>query len=301
MTRAPDTLRRGFSLIELMVVVAILAIITGQILAIFSSQLRTYAGQKAALETQDDARLAADLLFADSRMAGFMIPPVAGLSAVDGGNAAADILCLSDPSIMDDAEVEQTLERFDGTALAAAVGAGVNTADLDATDLDVDGDGDDDFAVGSGIILVDGINTHCARITAIAGGTFTFTPRTPVGYAATTAGIAVPAVVYELNNGLLRNNLLISRHVEDLQVEFGIDLDDDGQIAGAEFPIHGLFGQDATLVKRVQLSVLARTAAPDETLTGQGRQQVANRAAAGVADNFRRRLITASATPRNML
>jgi prepilin-type N-terminal cleavage/methylation domain-containing protein len=294
--------QQGFTLIELLVVVAVLGIITAQILAIFSNQLQTYQGQKAVLETQDDARLSADLIFNDVRMAGYMIPRVAAISAVDGGNANPDLLCVSEASVFDDVQVDLATDRFSGASLTAALGATGGQALLDPAELDIDGDGNIDFAEQSGIIIVDGTNTHCAQIDTIAGGTFDFTPDTPGTFAATaTGGIAVPAVVYQWSAaGLSRNGLLVSRHVEDLQVEFGIDLNDDGQLTGGEFPIHGLFGQDPTLVRLVRLSVLARTATEDQVLTGNGRQAVANRAA-GAVDDFRRRLVTVSATPRNMM
>jgi len=293
----------GFTLIELMLVVGILAIVTAQILGIFSSQLQTYQGQKAAIETQDDARLAADLVFNDVRMAGYMIPRSAAISALDGGNAGTDTLCVSDPAVLDDVQVDLATDRFPGASLTDALGGTDTQVKLNPAELDIDGDGDDDFAVDAGIIIVDGTNTHCARITNIAGvsGTITFTPATPGGYAATTAGVAAPAVVYERTGaGLTRNTLLVSRHVEDLQIEFGVDANDDGQLSGGEFPIHGLFGQNPTLVRLVRLSVLARAAVEDTQIEGSGRQAVANRTA-GAADDYRRRLVTVSATPRNLL
>jgi hypothetical protein len=235
-------------------------------------------------------------------MAGYMIPQAGAISAVDGGNAGSDLLCVSDASLWDDTQVDLATGRFGGASLTAALGAAQSVVQLDTTELDIDGDGDDDFSANAGIILVDGTNTHCAVIRSIGGGVFVFVPPTPAGYAATISGIAVPAIAYQrAASGLSRNGLLVSRHVEDLQVEFGVDANDDGQLTGAEFPIHGLFGQDPTLVRLVRLSVLTRTASEDQVLTGNGRQAVANRAAAGAADNYRRRLVTVSATPRNLL
>ena len=113
---------------------------------------------------------------------------------------------------------------------------------------------------------------------------------------------AVPAIVYELvGAGLTRNTLPLSGQVEDFQVEYGVDVNDDGQLAGSEFPLHGMNGRDASLVRRVRLSVLTRTVSEDPALSGAGRQAVANRNASGTPDAFRRRLVTGTVAPRNLL
>lgn len=294
----------GFSLIELMVVLVITAIVVGYILSIFAGQILTYEGQRAAVEVQDDARLVSDLILHDLRMAGFMMPPAGGVSGLDGGNGAADRLCVSDPSVLDDDQVEAASDRFEGAILASDLNGG-SSADLVAGELDVDGDGAADFAVNAGVILVEGTDTHCARITGLGGGNIQFTPAVPAGFDANAPNArAIPAIVYEIGaGGLLRNNLVVSRQVEDLQVEYGVDANDDGQIVGAgEFPLHGLIGNEPTLLRIVRLSVLTRTTLEDPQLpNGSGRPAVANRVAAGTPDAFRRRLVTASAAPRNLL
>jgi hypothetical protein len=112
----------------------------------------------------------------------------------------------------------------------------------------------------------------------------------------------VPAIFYARTSaGLIRNSLVVSRQVEDLQVEYAVDGDDDGQISGGEFPIHGLSGQNPGLMRGMRLSVLTRTIIEDPNITGSGRQAVANRSASGTADAYRRRLVTVSVAPRNLL
>ena len=46
----------GFTTIELLIALAITAIVSSQVLAMFSSQLQIYIGAKRALESQEDAR-----------------------------------------------------------------------------------------------------------------------------------------------------------------------------------------------------------------------------------------------------
>jgi hypothetical protein len=116
-----------------------------------------------------------------------------------------------------------------------------------------------------------------------------------------TGAVAVPAVVYELTNSeLRRNNVALSSQVEDIQVEFGVDANGDGQIGTGEFPLHSLAGNDPALVRTVRLSILTRTAREDAQFSGSGRGAVANRDAAGTDDAFQRRLVTVTAAPRNL-
>jgi len=295
----------GFSLIELMVAMLVLSIVTVGILNVFSNQKRGYIAQKRMVDTQEDARLIGDIVFSDVRMAGFMVPRFTSMTSRDGGTSGADALCTSDPTVIDDTILALMNDRFDGASTTAAVGAAQAFILLTPAERDIDGDGNGDFAVGSGIIIADGTKSHCARVVAMSSTAVAFTPATPVGFAASVAtGRAVPAIVYELSgNQLTRNNLLISPQVEDIQIEYGVDVDDNGQLGVGEFPIHSLDGFDPAQILTVRLSVLTRTARPDDSLiaSGIGRQALANRNAASSADAFRRRLTTLTAAPRNLL
>jgi prepilin-type N-terminal cleavage/methylation domain-containing protein len=291
----------GLSLVEVLIGMLILAVVSSQALAMLQSQLTTYHSQKRVLDTQEDSRLVADVILVDIRMAGFMIPPIAGISSVDGGNLNADRLCVSEWSQMDPDALEDASGRFSGTGLDNPLGAGDSTVDLTAGEMDIDDDGNDDYADDMGIIISDGTNSHCARITNVAGSTLTFTPASNV--ALPTAGTtAVPAIVYEINNtnDLLRNNLLLTNQVDDLQIQYGVDNDGDGLLGAGEFWLDTLDGSDHSAIMQVRLSVLTRTSSEDTQLTGAGRQRVANRDP-GAADDFRRRLVTVAAAPRNLL
>ena len=295
------TQRSGFTLVELLIALVVSAMVVAQAFVIFGTQHATAIGHERAVEVQEDARLVANAVLADVRMAGFMVPRVAALASVDGGANAADRLCASDPDVLDDARVAAAPDRFDRARVLAAVGAGANSVQLLGSTLDVDGDGVDDFAVGAGLVLADGASSHCARIEQIAGDTLQFTPPTPAGFSATSAGRAAPAAIYELDaGGLSRNGLRLATQVEDLQVEFGVDADGDGQLGAGEFPIHDLNGSDPARVRMVQITVITRADAEDPKLTSSGRPAAANRSA-GAPDDFRRRRVTASVLPRNLL
>jgi hypothetical protein len=179
--------------------------------------------------------------------------------------------------------------------------------------MDMDADGTLDFAVNGGIIIAEGRKTHCARITAInSTGLVTFVPSVPPAFTPVLSDtMAVPAAVYELSGtSLTRNTVTLSSQVEDLQIEFGVDVNQDGQLGAGEGPINNLndydstqaqFGYDPRLIRLVRLSVLTRTSREDANVSTPGRLGLANRAGSGTADSFQRRLVSVSAAPRNIL
>jgi prepilin-type N-terminal cleavage/methylation domain-containing protein len=291
----------GFTLIEILIAMAIFGIVIAQAFAVFTVQHRTYNGTERSIEVQEDARLVADAVLLDVRMAGYMVPRATGIASIDGGSSASDRLCTSDWNTIGDAAVATAVERFDRAEIAAAVANGETSVQVSAGHLDVDDDGVNDFAVGQGIILADGTSSHCAEIQSIGGTTIGFLPQTPAGFSLTTAtGRVTPAVIWEVSGtDLLRNGIRLSNQVEDLQVEFGVDADGDGQLAGGEFPIHDLNGSDASAILRVRLSVTGRADREDELQTS-GRPAAANRSA-GTPDGFRRRSTITSVVPRNLL
>ena len=228
-----------------------------------------------------------------------MIPGIAAIATADGGVANPDRLCTSDSSVISDASLDAALDRFDGASLTATLGASATVVNLSG--LDIDADSNPDFSVPRGIIVSNGVMSHCARITGIAGNAIPFIPATPAGFSATLgSAVAVPAIVYEVDNdGLFRNTLLVSQQVEDLQLEFAVDNDGDGTIGAGEFPIHDLTGSDLDEIGGVQLYLLTRSDTPDPNFSGPGRQSLANRDA-GAPDSFRRRLVSVAVAPRNL-
>lgn len=295
----------GFTILELLVSLAILGIVTVQILGMIQTQQRQASAHREVVEVQEDVRLVSDLMLADIRMAGFMLPSSVGISSFDGGAGGSDRVCVSDPTIVNAGVLGGALSRFAGARTTAALGGAAASATVPAADLDIDDDGDDDFSVGSGVIVSDGTSSHCARITGLTNAgltrTISFTPATVAGFAiASGAGIVAPAIVYEVTAaGLLRNNLLFSAQVEDIQVEFGVDTDLDGELTGGEFPVHSLVA-DTDRVRTVRLSVVTQTTRADLGFINGGLPAIANRNA-GAVDTMRRRVAVNTVAPRNFL
>jgi prepilin-type N-terminal cleavage/methylation domain-containing protein len=293
----------GFTLVELIVAMFVLAILTVQMFALFTSQHKLFMNHEDTVEVQEDSRLATAFVLSDLRMAGYMVPRSAAIASRDGGTGGSDVFCASDSTIINDSTLATAGGHFNRASLTADVDASKNKVTVAAGDLDIDGDGDVDFIEGRGVIIGDGAVSHCATITNVntGSGQITFTPATPAGFSAPIPGVrAVPARIYQLNGSALqRDGTTLSTLVEDVQVEFGVDSDGNGQLDGGEFPIHDLNGFDPALVRQVRLTLITRVPVEDPDLRGSGRPAAANRTA-GAADGFRRRAFVATAFPRNL-
>jgi prepilin-type N-terminal cleavage/methylation domain-containing protein len=303
---------QGFTLIELLVALAILAVLSAQLFLVFQTQKATYVTNEQALDAQEDARLVMDLIASDARMAGYMIPEVAGVASIDGGNSDADDLCVSDSTVINDAVLDSASDHFT-RARMASVDSGTQITLSSVAQLNVDNDASsaNDFSVGQGIIISDGAVSHCARITAIdaSNGEIDFDTALASGsITALNANIgaarAVPAVLYRVGtSGLTRNGVIVSSEIEDLQIEFGVDVNSDNQLSGSsEVDRDSLGGSDPALVRAIQISVIARSPQPDPDYLGsdRGRPASANRNA-GASDTFLRRRFVSSVLPRNLM
>jgi prepilin-type N-terminal cleavage/methylation domain-containing protein len=294
---------QGFTLIELSVAILIMSVLTIQVFSLFSKQHETFVNHEDTVEAQEDSRLVAGFMLADLRMSGYMVPRVAGVASMDGGNANPDMVCVSDRSIINDDTLVDADGHFDRASLMNDVDAGETVVKLSAGHLDIDDDGDVDFEKERGVIIGDGTASHCALVTLVntADNEISFKPPTPAGFSASVPAVrVVPARIYRIDgNGLVRDDSTLSTLVEDLQVEFGVDANDNGQLDGGEFPIHDLNGFDASLVRSVRLTLISRTPTEDPELPTAGRPAAGNRVG-GEADGFRRRSVIATAFPRNL-
>lgn len=321
----------GFSLIEVMIVVVIMGIVTGQMFMVLSSQRRTFLVNNQALNTQETARVVSDLISFDTRMAGFMVPTFAGVSSEDGGPNNPDRFCVSDPSFAltpldgtPSPSMDNTGEKFVGVAGIFAAGTSLGPVGT----LDVDGDGVNDFAANAGVIISDGVQdaiaptqTFCDRIDSITGAPGFFTINLENGGSVIPPGTLVsiiPAIVYEQGpiagvvasnaTSLSRNGIPLSNSVDDLQIRYWVDSQTpDGLMAGAEWPIddlnNGAAWMDLNAVRRIQISIDSVGTQGEQQegvqFNRRGRPAVANRAA-GLPDDLPRRSFSVDVLPRNL-
>ena len=85
----------GFSLIELMIAIAVMGVVTSQIFIVMGNQKKVYSSNERAVDTQETARMTLDLVSFDTRVGGYMIPAWTAVSSVDGGTADPDRYCAS--------------------------------------------------------------------------------------------------------------------------------------------------------------------------------------------------------------
>jgi prepilin-type N-terminal cleavage/methylation domain-containing protein len=314
-----STEQRGFTIIELMIALLILGIVTAQVMVVFGTQRRTALVSDRLLDVQAGARTVIDLIAHDLRMAGMLVPRVAGVSSVDGGTGGADRLCVSDASYFVtplDGSPSPSLDNR-GSHFTNATVTAVTAMGVFLQSLDIDDAGSTiDFVPGDGIIVSDGNKTHCAQIVAIFGNQINLEPThmIPGGTFASTAGlVAVPAIIYELdepNLTLMRNGVTLATSTEDLQVEYWVDNQmPDGLVGGTEFPIHdlnaspGAWQIQTDRISRVRVSVVARTDVGDSdgaVVSQRYRRPASANRTQGAFDEFRRRRFSVSLTPRNL-
>ena len=184
--------RSGFTLIELMVSLALLAVVTVYLTEMLTRQSRAYSVVDTVTEVQQNVRAIANLLEREMRVTGLLVPESAAVCGLDS-TAASDVLFVTDAeAVRFGSALDYNLGvpvngGYSGTSnndllqLEDPSGAGLPsppdpggtllTVDGSATyDLDGDGVNDSDFRQGAGVVVVDRNNpqrgSSCGIITS---------------------------------------------------------------------------------------------------------------------------------------
>ncbi len=98
---------------------------------------------------------------------------------------------------------------------------------------------------------------------------------------------------------LLRNGVVVSTQVEDLQVRFGVDDNRNHVVDNGEFPIDDLMASvhDLAMIRTTRVLLTSRSVTPNANFAGR-RTQAANRDA-GAVDHYKRRRVTVDVALRN--
>jgi prepilin-type N-terminal cleavage/methylation domain-containing protein len=330
--------REGFTLVELLVASAVLLLVMLYVTQAFTVQQKTYVVVDQVTEAQQNLRAVADLVERDARRAGYLVPSQAAVCSHDATTSGDRLYVSNADAIRTVYALEDGNEdlsqsygaRVTGVTAAWSRTGASQTVPLERNWIDVAADGSD-FAVGSGVILANRANDDapvaCGTVTAITSGT---TLTVDLGSTSITAGgpgatiVAVPAHVYNLVAAtsttparLFRDGVLLASDVEDFQVSFFFDLDDDlvvdagemfGTAAGTAQPYELLPANtrpSPSTLREVQINLVTVTRDDDPNRAwnlGAG-QVTGNRTAASLSagDGKRRRVYSARVRPRNVL
>jgi prepilin-type N-terminal cleavage/methylation domain-containing protein len=313
----------GFTIIELLVASAILAIVMVFTMQIFTVNNRAYIKIDSVVDTQQSVRAIASIFERDLRHAGMMVPEGAAICGKDNTDAP-DLLYISDHTAINPVDAIGT---FDGARVIGVtqVNFGPDSFGLDTLVLepdtpdpsyDSDGNGvnDSDFNKnGGGVIITDlsdpDRGSVCGTVEGVNLGTkfISIDIKTDsFDTAASATLIAVPAIEYRIDSGkLYRNGLLLADGVEDLQLAFF--LDENGNFSLDVGELYGISGNDyvakdsdASELRAVRLNVVTRTRSEDERFTQGFFQNMENRDTVPGQDGYRRRVHTAIVRMRNI-
>jgi prepilin-type N-terminal cleavage/methylation domain-containing protein len=331
--------RAGFSLIELVVVMAILGLVAVYMGRILTVNEKTYSQTDQVSQAQQNLRAIDDLLERDLRHAGLMVPDAVAVCGVDEVNAP-DTLYVSDALAIDP---QGDFFTYAGASVTAGNASSTGSATLTLSDLiiepspptrpayDADGNGtnDSDFQQWGGVIIASTSNptagVACGTIAAVNVGSNQITVNVRSALSATTDLIAVPAHEYRIQGTqLLWNGNALADGVEDMQVTYIIENDSppNNQVAANEIfgddetSAHQLFNQSnpnpgggsvtltgsaSELVREVEVSIVVRARLEDEDFNMGRFQGTGNRNVSSVtADGFRRRVVTTKVMLRNV-
>jgi prepilin-type N-terminal cleavage/methylation domain-containing protein len=312
----------GFTLIELMVAMGILAVAAVYLLETFTVNQRSYTVLDQTVESQQNLRAIADLIDRDVRHAGMMVPEAAAICGVDS-TSGPDLLYLSDYEAVDpgnDVLSYNGARILTGTPSGTGITLGLNSLIIEPSpsrpfyDTNADGTNDSDFQRGGGVIVADrrnpGRGVACGSITAVNAGSNSIGVDFASGALGTgsppTELVAVPAIEYRINgqSELRRNDLPLAKGIEDLQIAYLFDTDGDNVIddvrgvAGANYDPSTRSIED---LREVRINFVARTRGEDPRFpTGQFIARE-NRTPVTTADGYRRRLHTSTIMPRNLV
>jgi Tfp pilus assembly protein PilW len=313
-----------------MVAAAIMGIVMVYIMSSFTTQRDTYAVVEQVSEAQQNTRAIAGLVERDLRSAGYMVPAAAAACGRDS-NSAADTLFVSDwnaiapadqlTSALHSQELGSTVSGTPGTG--SSVSISVDDVIIDGTASYSASGTNSDFQLNGGAILVDVNNPGrgCAAgiVTSVPSATSVVVDM-PTGLGATITAAPdlrlIPATVYQVITPpgstipeLQRNGTTFARNVEDLQLAWFYDDDDDGQVGSNEY--RGGVGNaydsstvDGTKLREVRFNLVLRTGDTDpRNSSSAGRGQAReNRVSGSVPDDDgrRRRVHTSTIRLRNV-
>lgn len=329
----------GFTLLELLVALALSSIIVVAAMATFQMQNDTYTVVDQTTQVQQNMRAIADLIERDARSTAMGLPEEVAACGVDSQNAPDTVFVTDTAAVVpfdgagNLAENQPVFAQVDNPGPAVTTGGQVLLLDRMILEQNVVPPPaayvNADFQVNGGVIVANSDRPSqgnaCGIITAINVGAQTITVNflTPnaVPWTPGEQLVAVPAHVYQILvvNGisvLQRNGTLLASDVEDLQAVWFVDenqdgIRDPGEMLGAAgepffLSVNAVGITDYRRLREMRINVIVRTrdngpGSTDGAFIQAGPQAMENRGFVAVPnDGFLRRVHTTTVRLRNV-
>lgn len=301
---------KGITLIEMMVAIAIAAVVTTGAFMFFNNTYSFTVVHGQTAEMQREGRIAMDIIGREIRATGFGIrEPLTG--TIQG---ATEVIQPGNNADPDPVGVANKLDRITllggyqrvgtltaaatagATAFAVALLPGVAAATLDNKTITVGG-----FYLGTVTARTGATNPV---ITVSPALNRDFSTRNSVFIIQTIryrvgipAGETEPVLFREIdldNNGTFDQTAVIASGIEDLQFAYLLSNGNEPDSPAAVTP------PAVPLIRAVRVSILSRRLHPSATALISTRPAVEDHAAAGAADRYHRRLLTKVVQVRNL-
>jgi len=274
---------KGFTLVELLIAIAITALAVAAVYSTFIVQQRSFISQDQVAETQVSSKIAFDMLVNDIRNAGFGYPADENPTI----NGVSGAITINNAGGQDGSS--DTITILGGFRQIAILSA---DAVVGQGQISINYSGSTSFNLSNRSFLsIDGIDfaqiTNCTipqGSSDCSSGTLTLDRGINIPFQANRPVYLVEDITYQVNNGnLQRNGDTIANNIDDLQF--------------ARIPAIGV-------IDRIRISLLARTANEDRTLDPSTKPYVGGIAledgnAIGAGDRFRRRIWSTEVALRN--
>lgn len=325
----------GFTLIEVMAALAILAIAMTAVFATFTSQHQTFTTQSRVAEMQQNLRLAADVLVRDLRLAGYGLPVTTGTSddnvAIPAsmnphGLTTIRALYPVDNTTGPDQVYVMYLYDMDANQPPAELTAGMTNNSFATVD------NTSGFVPGGGelLLVTDRVTADLFETTGSTATTLNFanasspynntalhpklyqvgmTPGSPPTVAAKARFIRYfvdnvtdpdhPTLMVDRLNGDAPQP--VADDIEDLQLSYRLDTDNDGDADTDRCTSAGnatFSAGQIPQIRQVVLHLVARSRMPEKGWR-ESRPGAGNRTPAATVDGYRRRTIEVKIDVRN--
>lgn len=202
--------QHGFSLVELMIALALGILVVGAAFAIFHSNQRSYQANQGLNRIQENARIAFELISRDLRAAGGSACSNIARPDAEHVNSAEETIFFNSPVSSASPATEFTAVSGDDTAYRVT-NSSTSSITLDPAQL---ADATQAFNVNDRLILCNANKLYVVRATAVNATTVTFSPATPIALTADPLAPAPTVMIARYRNTrwfVADNSLWVSR------------------------------------------------------------------------------------------